>query len=109
MTRSSNLIAAIMRGEHDDDLDALMDAVVARRKNARRRAAAELNVGDRIRLRGISPKGLEGATGTVKGGRTRSRIEVVIDKEYARLAGRFESIIAAGLPLRVPETCVVPA
>jgi hypothetical protein len=108
VTRSSNLIAAIMRGEHDDDLDALMDAVVARRKNARSRAAASLSVGDRVRLRGIRPKALEGATGTVKN-IARTRIGVQIDKEFAWNAGRFSSAIELGAPLRVPVVCVVPA
>lgn len=109
MTTSANdVIAAIVRGDMDDDLDALMDTVVARRRNAARRRSASLSIGDRVRLDGISPKALNGATGTVKG-RSRTRIEVVIDKEYARAAGRFASMIEMGLPLRVPETCAVPA
>jgi hypothetical protein len=49
-----------------------------------------------------------GATGVVRG-RSRSRIDVEIDKEFAPAAGRFGAQILAGLPLRVPETCVVPA
>lgn len=108
MTSANDVIAAVMRGELDEDLDALLDAVIARRKNAARRRAASLTIGDRVRIEGISPKGMNGATGTVKGMRGK-RVEVEIDKEFARFAGRFASMIESGLPLRVPDTCVVPA
>lgn len=108
MTSANDVIAAIVRGELDDDLLPIAEALDQRRRLASKRVVASLKPGDRVKLTGISPKALDGATGTVKEVK-RSRIGVVIDKEYAGQAGRFSDSIRLGMPLRVPNACIVPA
>ena len=115
MTTSANdVIAAIVRGELDNDIETVLDAVIARKKAASKLRAAQakatLSVGDRVRLTGISPKALDGATATVCDVFSRgSRIGVEIDKEFAGVAGRFSGMIRMGIPVQVPASCVVPA
>lgn len=108
MTSATSVIAAIARGELDSDLDTIIETATNRRKTAARNIASLLKSGDRVRLSGIRPKALDGAMGTVDRVE-RTRVAVVIDKEFARGAGRFATSITMGIPLRVPNTCLTPA
>lgn len=99
------VIAAITMGELDDVIDAIQDAARAREKIVHRNRAASVKIGDRVRLTGIRPKALDGATGTVRS-RRQTSLMVEIDKEYARGAGRFQYSIENGVPLGVPVACV---
>jgi len=103
------VIGAIAMGELDANIDELQRAITARQKIVRTNRAetitASVKKGDRVRLTGISPKGLNGATGTVQSV-TRSRVHVVIDKEFAGVSGRFGASIGFGMPLGVPAACI---
>jgi hypothetical protein len=105
---ATEVIAAIARGQLDADLETIIDTATNRKRITARSLASLLKPGDRVRLTGIRPRILDGATGVVQD-ISRTRIGVVIDKEFARGAGRFARSITMGLPLRVPNVCVVLA
>ena len=81
----TEIIAAIVVGEVDDMLDRIAHAARSREKEVARLTARNLAPGARVRLTGISPKALEGATGTVQS-KNQTSVNVVIDKEYASIA-----------------------
>ena len=107
MANVEEVIAAIVRGNYDADLDTLADTIRDRQKRAAANLVYTLKAGDRVSLHSIRPKALDGATGTVKEVK-RTRIGVVIDKDFAPGAGRFAFSINAGLPLTVPASCIRP-
>ena len=100
-----SVVTAIAMGELDEHLDNIIEAGRAREKIAHRNKAAALKPGDRVRLTGIRPKGIDGATGTVQS-RRQTSLMIVIDKEYAPVAGRFGPQISMGLALGVPAACI---
>lgn len=67
------------------------------RANAEAIASATLKVGDKVRLRGLSPKYLNGAVGMIAG-RAGDKFEVTLDAPR----GKFR----AGLPYRVPGSAL---
>ena len=76
-----------------DDVDLLLD--VLKTKQRRIVKATPLKVGDRVRLRNIKPKYLEGAEGRIAGSRN-TKILVIMDEKL----GRY------GQELRVPRTAI---
>ena len=100
------VIGAIALGELDSDLTAIKHAAVERQKIVGRNAMRSMKAGDRVRLvDDISPKGLAGATGTVKRIK-QTRADVVIDKEFAGVAGRFAPTIHTGGFITVPSSLI---
>jgi hypothetical protein len=76
-----------------DDVDLLMSVLQTKRK--RISAAQPLKTGDRVRLRNIKPKYLDGAEGMVMG-RANTKIKVRLDQQL----GRY------GQELKVPRTAL---
>jgi hypothetical protein len=65
-TTPADVIAFIVARADDTDLSNIIGAVNARRKTLRTIAAASVKPGLAVRLDGLSPKYLNGLTGTVK-------------------------------------------
>jgi len=108
MTMDMTIIAAIINGEVDDDLDRVNEAVRSRRKELRAREAhinlLTLKPGTRVRLKGLSPKYLNGLEGEiivdpVGGRRGKARLAVKMDEPVRK----YGSII------RPPAGCVEAA
>lgn len=86
-TQPSDVIAFIAARADETDLDNIINAVKARRTMLGRINAAAVKVGAAVRLDGLSPKYLNGLTGTVSivsGG----RCSVVLD-EHSTTALRY--------------------
>jgi hypothetical protein len=69
MAIPAQFIAGIINGEYDDDLERIRQAIRSREKEASRKRA-EVNMltlepGVRVVMRGLSPKYLNGRTGTI--------------------------------------------
>lgn len=73
-----HVTSAILNGNHDDELDSIVEAARARQKAVRDVEAASLRTGHYVELVGISPKYLEGARGHVVE-RRNSRIGVKLE------------------------------
>lgn len=65
----------------EEDLDTLFEAVRTRRKVLRDLRAMSVRDGAEVTLQGISPKYLNGLTGTVQPGRRGQRVDVLLDEE----------------------------
>ena len=100
-----DVLAAIDSGLFDADLDTLREMIRSRKDRHGKILAMTAKPGDRVRLAGIRPAGLDGATGTVKA-RRKTSLMVEIDKEFASRAGRFALSITQGSPLGVPASCI---
>lgn len=97
MTNAS-VIAAIVNGEVDDSLDRIRQAIKDRENTIASVALYTLDVGDRVRLKGLSPKYLNGLTGTIVS-RPRGnskRFGVKLDTPHPRF----------GSTVRPPVQCV---
>jgi len=87
---TNDVIRAIMNGELDDDLDRLSAAIKEQRKETRAREAAVNRLtmlpGTRVRLKGLSPKRLNGKTGTIveNTSRHKTALAVKLDKPDVR-------------------------
>lgn len=75
----------ILAGQHDDDLDKIVSAIVQRRKDLNPiKHAFELSKGDRVRIRdNARPKYIIGMTGVVTG-HEGSRVLVKFDRPVGR-------------------------
>lgn len=86
----SDIIAAILDGALDDQMDALIATINARRRNIRQleelQSLTQLKVGTNVKLEGISPKYLNGLTGTVDAINGK---KVTVKLDLPALAGRF--------------------
>lgn len=102
---TNEILKAIQNGEVDDGLAAIARMAQDRRKFTSRRVAAQAQVGDRVRLMNIRPKGLDGATGVVRD-RRQTTLLVEVDKQFSFSAGRFARQIQVGTPLGVPASCI---
>lgn len=112
MLTYTDVIAAIVNGELDDNLDDFSEALNLRRKEAGRKQAVlnslTLKPGAQVRLRGLRPKYLNGRTGTVmeqgpysnKGTSARPRMDVLLDMPV----GKFFDGKVRG----VPADCIAP-
>ena len=108
MTTWGDIVTAIQDGSVDDDLEALAEVVRLRRKELHDREARinqfTLKPGARVRLKGLSPKYLNGLEGEIvvdplgQSRRGKSRLAVKLDRP--ELAGRYGSIV------RPPANCV---
>ncbi len=106
MTETS-VFDRIARGEFDDQLDELFQALKDRRKFAGQQKAAQnkasMNPGDKVRVTaGISPQYLIGVTGTVspKPARRAGDVQVDIDEAYRARTRKF------GTSVGVPANCL---
>lgn len=103
-TRWSDVVDYVV-GCTDSEVQLLYGLLRERQKTLRSiaaaTAAATIKVGDKVRLRGISPKYLNGATGTVVPGGGAAKFLVQLDQAI----GKFP----AALPLTVPASCLEPA
>jgi hypothetical protein len=95
-----NLIEDIINGNYDDQLEAISDAVHSRKKIARSKkkavAMATIKVGDKVTLKNLNPKYVNGSVGKIIEKR-RTKLVVILDKPV----GRF----GAG-PVTVPADCL---
>lgn len=97
---------AILDGEYDASLDALSDAAHTRRKELRKKEgqmnALFLSAGDRVTLKGLSPKYLNGTVvEVVKINKTRAVVKPIEGETSLQATHR---IGAAGC--RVPLSCM---
>lgn len=95
-------VNGIIAGAHDDLLDLLSDAIIARRKMQREQHAIDMRVqlqpGDRVALRNIRPQYMVGAVGTLV--RVADNNTAIVDLPHS---GRY------GGETRVSLSCIVPA
>jgi len=93
----TSLIIAIVNGEFDDDLEGIKNACHQREKVQGDINLMTLTPGTKVRLRGLSPKYLNGQTGVIAAvPRRGSRIKVTLDNPV----GRFSKTISP------PASCV---
>lgn len=93
-----NLINDIMGGVYDDRLDIIESACRQRKKVQGDINLMTLTPGTKVRLRGLSPKYLNGQTGVIADGRQRGkRLNVKLDHPV----GKFRSGIVTP-----PASCV---
>ena len=99
-----SILTEILTGDHDAQLDAIVDAVKQRRKASRNAAAtinlASIAVGDRVVLKDVSPKYMIGQTATVVDKR-RTKIEVRLDNPV----GRFSDVLGLVVSASCVELC----
>lgn len=104
-----DVLAFITSEASREDLESISAAQKSRREILTIQQTATLRRGSRVRLTGISPKSIEGATGTIQD-IARKRASVVFDEEQPRgvYFGRFQATYRNKMPLRVPLACLVP-
>jgi hypothetical protein len=84
----TSLIIAIVNGEFDDDLEGIQNACRQRQKVQGDINLMTLKPGTKVRLRGLSPKYLNGQTGVVSTKPRRGkRISVTLDNPVGRFRG----------------------
>jgi hypothetical protein len=92
--------------DSEDDMRLVFDACRTAQRNLRdakaQAARQTLKRGDKVKLTGLSPKYLNGLTGTIVARPTGKRIEVKLDSPG--MAGRYAP--SGDRPMRVPLTCV---
>lgn len=101
----ADVVHAILDGKFDDNLKGLADAIHERRKDVRKREgqmnAVLLKVGDRVTLKGLSPKYLNGTVVEVTEiHKTRASIKAIDGETSLKAAHR----LIGGA--RVPLSCV---
>lgn len=85
------ILAGIETGSHDDELDAIVNAVERRRTLLAKRKAATIKPGDTIRLSNCRPKYLSGLAATVvRTDDTHVWVTFPQEKAYRRYAGATE-------------------
>lgn len=83
----TELMQDIMDGKFDtEEMDRIQHAITLRKQNVQRLEAANLNIGDIIRLQNIKPKYLTGLELVVK---SRRGVNVYVDFPVDPQAGRF--------------------
>lgn len=98
--QTAAIVAQIVGGDIDADLDTIADAVRLRQQAIARNVGAALRPGSKIEIGGnISPKYMIGITGTVV--RVAGKKAVIT---IAESQGRF----TAGAEIKVPLTCCTP-
>ncbi len=87
-----------MAGDHDDDLDAIVDAVRSRGKYLDTVMHRTIQIGDTVRFNDqASPKYIVGITATVVG-KSRTKVDV----ELEETVGKFEG----GVPINCPMAII---
>jgi len=85
------MTTAILEGKHDSELEAILEAVHQRRKLMRGASKAvamvSLKIGDKVRLKGLSPKYVNGSTAKIVD-KKRTKLVVVLDTPVGRFKGR---------------------
>ena len=95
-----SIIASIINGDHDNDLESISNAVHERRKITRQTdtaiAMVNIKVGDTVILKNLSPKYVNGAEAEV------------VDKKRTKLVVKLKEPIGkfGTLPMKVPASCV---
>lgn len=98
----------------EQDLEALIQAVKTRRHVLGEQRAATVRIGTAVRLDGLTPKYLNGLTGTVEATR-RNRADVRLDKgstNKLRYAGRKFNVnanVEEHMLMEVPKQCCLPS
>lgn len=90
----------IMGGMHDDELDAIAEAVAFRRKALQpHHSVYEFNVGDKVRFRdNARPKYIQGVEATITGYH-RTKVTLTFD----RTQGRFRAGATVTAPVSILE------
>ena len=104
---AQDIAMAVLNGDYDNDLKALGEAVRARRKDVSKKEAQMnalfLSPGDRVRLKGLSPKLLNGAVvEVVKINKTRAVVKST-DETTGQAATRISSYGGTTVPLSCVE------
>lgn len=106
---TSDLVEAILDGKYDDDLDTIQGALKDRWTISRairdKKALAQINVGDEVRTKNLSPKYLNGALAKVTEGPANSRSTRVSIKFQEPVNPRIVKRYGT-MPVRVPVGCL---
>lgn len=102
---ASDITANIITGSYDEGLDMLQEAINLRRKAVRAQARdinlTSFKVGDNVRLKGLSPKYLNGTVATITGKKnTRFVVELPTSPSLRKWSGSKPT---------VPASCVESA
>ena len=81
MTTEQEIVNAIIRGEYDEYLNSIKNAIKGRQEMVSRAKFFTIKMGDRVRLVNLRPKYMVGATGTVLH-HNNTRITVRLDQEW---------------------------
>lgn len=103
---TAEIVSAILTGRHDGEIGEIADACRTRNDYLKKRTAAEVRLGSRVRVKGVSPRYLDGLTGNVASfyGRTRTRVNIEIEHIESISPQAKERLIGTQL-LGVPLTC----
>lgn len=96
---ASDITADIIIGTHDEGLDMLQDAINRRRKAVRAQARdinlTSFKVGDKVRLKGLSPKYLNGTVATITGKKsTRFVVQMPLSPNLRKWSGSTPTVPA---------------
>ncbi len=105
----ANLLAFVVNEADADDLDRIIEAIKSRRRTLRDLRAAVVQKGAAVTLDGLSPKALNGLTGsveTITGQRADVRLDETSTRELAWSRTKFagpaqsaETYVLHGVPL----------
>lgn len=102
-TTLADVLGFVLNEATESDMDRIMGAWKTRRKTLAAENLATVKVGDRVRLAGLSPKFLNGATGVVTGINQTTVAFKVDDTAPQRVKDRLG---APWQDARVPAGCV---
>jgi hypothetical protein len=89
----AEVAADIIKGHHDEELDAIYRALKQRHKALQQAAGLILehafNVGDRVELKDVKPKYMNGHKGEIVAGPNGGLFDVRLDKPH----GKFREVI----------------
>lgn len=83
-----DIIDAILGGAHDDRLDLITETVRERKQLLAKRLVSQISIGDRVRIKAVSPKYLIGYEATVTGVGSRDQLVIKLDYPVGRFTDR---------------------
>lgn len=113
----TDALTFVANAQSEDELDRLRDAITARRQSVAAIRAAAITIGTRVQLSGLSPKYVNGLTGTVeaysRGKRTRMDVRLdEVSTRRLRFMGASRFPVAEGVQEHlfggVPMVCLMP-
>jgi len=107
MSLTQELIDEILGGEHDTLLDAIEQAIRARRQAVATTTAALVRVGDPVRTQNVRPKYLSGVSGVVASkGNKKIRVQLA-GAELQRVKARGgQRYLDFDDTIEVPHSCI---
>lgn len=116
MTGINDVIAYIHHEANEHDITGIVEAMKLRRKMINAERASTINIGDTVRLDGLSPKALNGTRGEVTSiNAQRTRTDIELDQpscvKLALSRTRFARVVSIGatsyLLRGVPISCCI--